>query len=64
MNPTIKHNLLNVVLIFLPTLLVYVIYYSGGGTFERNPVLGFTTCTGFMFSLITAAVLTEYRGWK
>ena len=64
MNPTIKHNLLNVVLIFLPTLLVYVIYYSGGGTFERNPALWFTTSTGFMFSLIAAAALTKYRGWK
>ena len=64
MNPTTKHNLLNVVLIFLPTLLMYVIYYSGGGTFERSPALGFTTGVGFMFSLISAAVITEYRGWK
>lgn len=64
MNPTIKHNLLNVVLILLPTLLIYVIYYSGGGTFERNPVLGFTTFTGFILSLVVTAAVTECRGWK
>ena len=65
MTPTNKHNLMTVVIIFLPTLLAYIVYYLGGGNFERNLVLGFITFTGFVFSSIAAAyVISDRKGWK
>lgn len=61
----VKHNLMNIVIIFLPTLLAYVVYYLGGGNFERNSSLGFTTFMGFVFSFLTAAyVVIDRDGWK
>lgn len=64
-SPKAKHNLINVSIIILPTVLAYVVYYLGGGNFERDMDLGFTTLGGFMFSFVAAAFVAANRGsWK
>ncbi len=64
-SPAAKHNLMNVVIITLPTLLAYAVYYLSGNNFERDRYLGFTTLVGFMFSFIAAVyVASDRNGWK
>ena len=65
MDPSAKHNLINVAIIILPTILAYVVYFLGGGNFERNVSLGFTTIIGFFFSLFAVIYVgIERGGWK
>lgn len=63
--PAAKHNLINVGIIILPTILTYIIYFLGGGDFSRDKGLGITTAFGFFFSFFAAAYVGINRGgWK
>ena len=63
--PEAKHNLINVGIIILPTILTYIIYFLGGGDFSRDERLGLTTAFGFFLSFCAAAFVTIFRGgWK
>lgn len=64
MKPEHKHNLINLLLISLPTVGVSIVYFLSGGDFTRNDVLGFTTAAGFIFSSIAAFAVTSSRNWK
>ena len=63
--PEAKHNLINVSIITLPTILVYIIYFLSGGDFSRVERLGLTTAFGFVLSFFAAAhVSIDRGGWK
>lgn len=64
-SPAAKHNLMNVVIILLPTILIYVVYYLGGGDFSRGQQLAATTALGFILSFFAfIGVHIERGGWK
>ena len=64
-SPAAKHNLINVAIIFIPTILTYIVYYSGGGDFSRDPLLAVTTALGFGLSFFAfIGVNIERGGWK
>lgn len=63
--PEAKHNLINVGIIILPTILTYIVYFLGGGDFSRDVRLGLTTAFGLFLSLFAAGfVYIERGGWK
>lgn len=63
-SPAAKHNLTNVAIILLPTLLAYVVYYLGGGNFTRDESLGGATFLGIWFSAFSLIPVSSLRGWK
>ena len=64
-SPAAKHNLMNVVIILLPTILIYVVYYLGGGDFSRGQPLAAATSLGFTLSFFAfIGVNIERGGWK
>ena len=63
--PEAKHNLINVGIIILPTILTYIIYFLGGGDFSRDERLGLATALGFFLSFFAAFYVSMNRGgWK
>lgn len=63
--PEVKHNLINVGIIILPTILIYIVYFLSGGDFSRGERLGVTTALGFVLSFFaTLYVGIERNGWK
>lgn len=64
-SPTAKHNLINVAIIFTPTILVYIVYYLSGGDFSRGQPLAVATSLGFTLSFFAfIGVNIERGGWK
>lgn len=64
MKPEHKHNLINITLIMLPTILAFTVYFLSGGNFTRDIHLGFAAIMGFSFSSIAATFISFSRGWK
>ena len=63
--PEAKHNLINVGIIILPTILTYIIYFLGGGDFSRDERLALTTAFGFLLSFFATFYISINRGgWK
>ena len=64
-SPAARHNLINVAIIFMPTILVYIVYYLGGGDFSRGQPLAAATSLGFTLSFFAfVGVNIERGGWK
>ena len=63
MKPEHKHNLINIALITLPTI-VALLYFLSGGNFTRGAGLGFTAVMGFVFSGVAALHISTNRDWK